>query len=124
MFHFDRYDTSHVTVEEKPDMTPLHYAIVREQPKMAIELIRAGADVNAGDCFGLRPVHLACMRGYLDVLSFLEENHADVDVVEQFGMTPVKVAEANRHFELQHFFRGAEHIKDGKLQVRNIFFLI
>ena len=102
-------------------MTPLHFALVREQPKMALELMKLGANVNEEDCFGLRPVHLACMRGYLDVLAELEEKKANFNVHEKSGMNPAAVAEANRHYNLEYFFEGSKDIGDQKLQVSNTY---
>ena len=114
---FSRYDPAYKEFDYNPDMMPLHFSLVREQPKMALALMQAGADVNADDHFGLRPVHMACMRGYLEVLAELEERKAKFEVYEKFGMTPEEVAEANRHYSLEFFFKGSKDIEDDKLQV-------
>ena len=73
-----KYDASSIDPSERsPDMTPLHYAIVERQPKMALTLIEEGADVNATDSFGNQPLHLAAMRGYQELMDVFIENAAN-----------------------------------------------
>ena len=44
-----RYDPTILREGIEPDMTPLHYAIVRDQEDLAIRFVEAGASVNQPD---------------------------------------------------------------------------
>ena len=50
------------------DVTPLNLAILRQNYEKALLLIEYGADVSRRDCFGMTPLHMACMQGNLDVV--------------------------------------------------------
>ena len=110
-----RYDLSKKIFEKKEDMTALHYALLCERPEMALKLIDMGADVNAEDCFGLRPVHLAAMRGYSDVLGKLEDKGSKLEVFSKNMMTPAQVAKENNHNHLEHFFMEPKDVRDARL---------
>jgi len=66
--------------------------------KAALDQIRAGADVNAAQPDGTRPVHWAVYRVDYEVLDALIAKKAKVDVTNEFGSTPlaeaVKLADA------------------------------
>jgi ankyrin repeat protein len=58
----------------------------------ALEMIRAGADVNEAQPDGTRPVHWAVYRVDYDLLAALIAKKAKVDVSNQFGSTPLDEA--------------------------------
>ena len=58
----------------------------------ALEMIRAGADVNEAQLDGTRPVHWAVYRVDYDLLAQLIAKKAKVDVVNEFGYTPLAEA--------------------------------
>src|ERR1044072_2093015 len=64
----------------------------------ALEMIRAGADVNVAQPDGTRPIHWAVYRIDYELLDALIAKKAKVDVANEFGSTPlaeaVKVADA------------------------------
>jgi ankyrin repeat protein len=66
--------------------------------KAALEKIRAGADVNAAQPDGTRPVHWAVYHVDHELLAALIAKKAKVEVVNEFGSTPlaeaVKLADA------------------------------
>ena len=66
--------------------------------KAALDKIRAGADVNAAQPDGTRPIHWAVYRVDYELLDALIAKKAKVDVVNEFGSTPlaeaVKLADA------------------------------
>jgi ankyrin repeat protein len=66
--------------------------------KAALEQIRAGADVNAAQPDGTRPVHWAVYRVDYELLDALIAKKAKVDIANEFGSTPlaeaVKLADA------------------------------
>jgi ankyrin repeat protein len=58
----------------------------------ALEMIRAGADVNEAQPDGTRPIHWAVYRFDYDVLDALIAKKAKVDVTNEFGSTPLAEA--------------------------------
>lgn len=75
-----------------------HSAQYSEAKKPAIRvrltklLLLHGADVNAAEAQGKRPLHLAAMKGRTGVLDLLFEAGADVRATDRFGHTPLHVA--------------------------------
>ncbi len=58
----------------------------------ALEMIRAGADVNEAQPDGTRPIHWAVYRFDYDVMDALIAKKAKVDVTNEFGSTPLAEA--------------------------------
>ena len=57
--------------------------------KVALEMIRAGADVNEAQPDGTRPIHWAVYRVDYDLVDALIARKAKVDVANDFGSTPL-----------------------------------
>ncbi len=80
---------------KKPSLADL---IQKGNRKAALDQIRAGADVNAAQPDGTRPVHWAVYRVDYELLDALIAKKAKVDVSNEFGSTPlaeaVKLADA------------------------------
>ena len=85
-----------VDVNERDERgeTPLHKATRMGQFNAVRELIRLGADLDAGDTLGLRPLHWAAVNGREDVARLLLHYKADPNVRERFagGLTPLALA--------------------------------
>jgi len=60
--------------------------------KAALERIRAGADVNAAQPDGTRPIHWAVHRVDYELIGALIAKKANVNVRNQFGSTPIAQA--------------------------------
>src|ERR1044072_4365145 len=58
----------------------------------ALEMIRAGADVNEAQPDGTRPIHWAVYRIEYDIMDALIAKKAKVDVTNEFGSTPLAEA--------------------------------
>src|SRR4030095_16717739 len=66
--------------------------------RAALDRIRAGADVNAAQPDGTRPIHWAVYKVDYELIDALIAKKAKVDVINEFGSTPlaeaVKLADA------------------------------
>ncbi len=83
--------TRALPAQEIPDVeaeeTPLHWAAEHGLYTIAQKLIENGADVDAPDQFGRRPLHRAVP--YVDLVTLLIDSGADVDRPDMFGRTPL-----------------------------------
>jgi ankyrin repeat protein len=73
--------------------TPLHWAAEHGLTTIVERLIENGAEVDAPDQFGRRPLHRAVP--YVDVVELLIAAGADVNTPDMFGRTPL-------HWALQY----------------------
>lgn len=71
--------------------TPLFWSASRPVAEL---LIGKGADVNARDNFGRRPLHLAAMFGRTNVAAALMDRGAEVNPADACGTTPLDLAVA------------------------------
>jgi len=67
-------------------------AIQEGKRAAALEMIRAGADVNEAQPDGTRPIHWAVYRVDYDLMDVLIAKKAKVDVTNEFGSTPLAEA--------------------------------
>ncbi len=78
--------------------SPLADLIRAGNRKVALDMIRAGANVNEAQPDGTRPIHWAVYKVDYELVDALIANKATVDVVNEFGATPlaeaVKLADA------------------------------
>ncbi|MBI3880697.1 MAG: ankyrin repeat domain-containing protein, partial [Verrucomicrobia bacterium] len=73
--------------------TPLLLAITSGKTETALQLIAAGAQVNAVGGYGRRqPVHHAAAMKDASLLRVLVVNEADLQAVDDFGFTPLHYA--------------------------------
>lgn len=72
--------------------TPLFYAVTYGVPKMIDLLVARGADVNAADVTGMRPLHSAAIWDKDEEAACLIAHGADVAAVDKFGDTPLHLA--------------------------------
>lgn len=71
---------------------PLHYALWRNKPKIAMRLIEAGADPNARDRQGRTALIVAANSGYADVVQALLTKGADPRAASSGdGETPLRM---------------------------------
>jgi len=105
-----KYDSTVLQAGIEPDMSALHYAILRENEILIIELIKYGADVNIQDSFGLGPLHMAAMRGMLTVVQALEAHGARMLMEDNKGRTALVIAEANRQSQVANYLRSQADI--------------
>ncbi|HEY6214395.1 MAG TPA: ankyrin repeat domain-containing protein [Vicinamibacterales bacterium] len=91
--------------------TALHAALAggrgpgSSQMLVAGLLIGQGADVNAADAGGWRPLHLAAANDNLDAIKALIAQGADVQVQNGDGRTPLSLAQEKSRREAAAFLR-------------------
>jgi ankyrin repeat protein len=66
----------------------------------ARRLVVQGADVNAKDGVGWRPLHYAAQEGHVEVLTTLVQLGADVHVADANGQRPLHAAAYNGHVKV------------------------
>jgi ankyrin repeat protein len=68
-------------------------------------LIGGGADVNASDAAGWRPLHLAAANNNMDAIMALIAQGADVSAGNGEGLTPLSLAQEKNHREVAALLR-------------------
>lgn len=76
----------HEVEKEGQGLTALHLAVRYNHVDCMKLLIASGADVNATDNFGFRPIHDAALCGYAECLQELINNGAAIEGVELNGL--------------------------------------
>ena len=71
--------------------TALHTAIVNSNPRIALSLIKAGADVNLPDHSSVTALQMADINSRMDKVA-VDENGADVNVKDENDRTPLHSA--------------------------------
>ena len=74
--------------------TPLHLAVITQQPLVVKKLVTSGANVNLPDRNGHTPVHLACQRPSTECLELLFQTakNTDLELKNFNGFTPLHEA--------------------------------
>ena len=88
--------------------TPLFIAVQEGHMPCAIELIKAGADVNIARSDGITPLHMAAYNGHEGCVALLIQAGADIHKAANDGTTtPLSLAEYEKHENiavlLKHF---------------------
>ena len=94
--------------EGEPNVFPIHAAAgegwlgqgafqMRGVPEGFLDAVKflvddLGADVNAADGWGYRPLHYAAVRGDTEMVRYLVSKGADVTVLSRLGQSPVDMA--------------------------------
>jgi len=79
-----------INIIDQRGRTQLHRATVSDiYLEEVIELLAAGADVNAQDIFGYTPLHLASRNGALSIVKVLLQNNAHINAASERGDTPL-----------------------------------
>ena len=87
-----------------PDLTSLYCAASYGFSSLAKRLIIAHAeDVNAKCCGSTTPLHVASLRGYVDVARVLLDHGADINARRDVDITPLHSASVNGHRKVVQF---------------------
>jgi ankyrin repeat protein len=81
-----------IHIKDEDGSTPLHYATMNEDLKMAQMLIEYHAAINARDHDGLTPVMSACSKGSLEMVELLVRHGAKTDARSNDGYSAMHCA--------------------------------
>ena len=103
------YRDSNDTKDGQDDMTPVMLAIYKGFGPIALYLLNAGADAHGRDCYNQTTMHMAAMRGLLDVAQELEKQGVSSYALDEADFTPARVARENGHTKMANFFMERYH---------------
>ncbi|XP_029819947.1 NF-kappa-B inhibitor alpha [Manacus vitellinus] len=66
-------DRAFLNFQNNLSQTPLHLAVITDQPEIAEHLLKAGCDLEVRDFRGNTPLHIACQQGSLRSVSVLTQ---------------------------------------------------
>ncbi|MDH5681199.1 MAG: ankyrin repeat domain-containing protein [Spirochaetota bacterium] len=79
-----------------PDWRPIHYAIINKKNKMAIYLMKKGAELNVKTKDGGTPLHFASSTELTDVIEELIKGGAELNPKTDSGLTPLDLAKTTK----------------------------
>ena len=94
----------------REERTALGFAITRVHADVVRVLIDAGADIEAWETNGCRPLHLACMNEEIAIVKMLVKADAEVRVLDYRGFSPLDIAAVNGHTETVRYIVGLQKI--------------
>ncbi len=88
---------ANVNAADARGYTALHLAVTEKRLETVRELIKSGADVNAGE-YGNKctPLHVACMVGEKEIVEELVKAGAEIEQADKFGMTAMDYAKNSK----------------------------
>lgn len=94
------------------DLTPLHYAVLRNYPEMAISMLKNGADITMQNIDGLSSLHLGAMIGMIELFIELGNDYvANYDTLDKKGRSALFIAECNNQTKIVNYINATEAIE-------------
>ena len=100
---------------EHDKATPMHFAVLSENPDNVRVIVRYGGNVNAKDSVGNTPLYFAVSKRNLKMVKLLEEFGADATIQNSDGICPLDLSitedikEIKMHFQklskYRHFWK-------------------
>lgn len=88
-----------VDAQDSKGITPLGYAVGRNQLVVAKALLQASASPHAVDSSANNALHYAAGYGHVELLRVMLKSDASVNQVNTRGQTPSAVASVNKHLD-------------------------
>ena len=95
----DGHTRAKLMIKILPSQLSFSEAVKRDDIITVKSLIAAGTDVNAKDKLGETPLHMAAVRGHLEISSLLIVEGADVNARDERELTPLHAAAWSGHKE-------------------------
>ena len=119
------YDVNKVDARTPEDLTPLNLLALSwtatKPTKMAEILVQAlvseGLSLDISDCFGLTPMHMAAMRGNMDMVRLLLRNNVNYGLKSLQDHQAIEVAELNNHVSVVNYIKSHDVINGESLRV-------
>ncbi|CAF3944056.1 unnamed protein product, partial [Rotaria magnacalcarata] len=99
-----------VDARDKFLLTPLHYAVARNNLAGVKQLIKLHANIEASDRQDIHPLHLACKEGYLSIVEYLIECGAKIDATDADEWIPLHYACAKGHLDIIKLIKSKNEI--------------
>ena len=96
---FAESDLSDINASASDGDNALHSLVRRDDLSGAKALIDAGIDINKAGDLGYTPLHVACMRGNMDMVNLLVERGADLFALSE-GDSPCTSARLGGHDQI------------------------
>lgn len=104
-----------VRARDADQRTPLHLGALSRNVRVAQELLRAGASINAQDLLKNTPLHLAALIGDLDMVIYLVSAGASLKALNTAGLSPFYLAAMKGHLDLlPHLDDKCDHFENLK----------
>ena len=92
-------------ISKSSQSTPLLLAIIHHNKACVASLLKSGANIEATNAGGLRPLHIAAQHGQLEIVEALLDHGADVEaLINQSGQRPLHVATEKGQLEIVKAF--------------------
>jgi ankyrin repeat protein len=88
---FADVDLSDINASATDGDNALHFAVRRDDVSAARALIQAGIEINKAGDLGYTPLHVACMKGNMEMVNLLIDKGADVFALSE-GYPPFTTA--------------------------------
>ncbi|CAM2703307.1 unnamed protein product [Rotaria socialis] len=102
--------SGNVNARDKFLLTPLHYAVARNNLAGVKQLIKLNANIEASDRQDIHPLHLACKEGFLSIVEYLIECGAKIDAIDADECIPLHYACAKGHLDIIKLIKSKDEI--------------
>ena len=86
-----------VNLPSNKRLTPLYFAIIKENYPVVKQLVQDGANVNYANGNGQTPLFVASSNGYTAIVQYLLVHGADPNINDNTGNTPLMAAVSGDH---------------------------
>ena len=106
-----KYSPDKIPPTAPADMTPLMLAIMKEKHSLVAMLLKEKPELEIQDSYGLTAIHLACMKGNIDIVKSLVSAGSKTGVRDKGDRTPLQVAKENGQSVVATFLEDRNYIE-------------